>query len=62
MFYALVKKGKSMSDNLIKFVALAPCTYTNPLTTIPADYNDGWLNLYDYGIYAIAGPNWSNNQ
>ena len=62
MFYSLVKKGKSVSDSLIKFVALAPCTYTNPTTSVPKDYKTGLMKMMDIGVYALAGPNWVSDQ
>ena len=60
MFYSLIKKGKEMSDNLIRFVALAPCTYAAP-STIPRNYETGLFKMQEVGVYALGGPNWEED-
>ena len=44
MFYALIKKGKAITDNLIKFVALAPCTVADESSLDPM-YEDGIFKM-----------------
>ena len=60
MFYSLIKKGKKMSDNLIRFVALAPCSYASE-STVGADYKEGLFKMMEYGVYALGGPNWEQD-
>ena len=60
MFYALIKKGAELSNNLIKFVALAPCSYAAE-STVPTDYKQGLFKMMDNGVYALGGPNWDKD-
>ena len=60
MFYSLIKKGKDMSDNLIKFVALAPCSYAAE-ATVPLDHTTGLFKMIENGVYALGGPNWEQD-
>ena len=57
MFYALVKKGRDISESLAKFIALAPCTVISR-EQVPADYKTTFFKLHDIGVYAMFGPNW----
>ena len=61
MFYGLIKKGKEISDNLHKYVALAPCTVAGE-STIVHDYENTLFRLQDLGIYATYNtPSWNHD-
>ena len=59
MFYGLIKNGKEISDNLHKFIALAPCSYPdigNP------DPEENLFKLQDIGVYAMFNtPTWDDD-
>ena len=67
MFYGLSHIEESyLEKNLIKFIALAPCsisTGVNLPTGEPdiAYYNETFFRLHDLGVYAIKGPNWERD-
>ena len=56
MFYALIEKGKEISDSLHKFVALAPCSIMKLVSDNPFE---NLFKLQDIGVYAMfATPTW----
>ena len=59
MFYALIKKGKDLSDSLHKFIALAPCSIGSLGQTKP---EDNMFRLQEIGVYAMyATPTWEDD-
>ena len=67
MFYGLSHIEESYLDkNLIKFIALAPCSLSTGLVT-PwgkpdiASYKETYFRLQELGVYAVKGPNWDSD-
>lgn len=62
MFYGLSHIEESYYEkNLIKFIALAPCSVSTAWGTDLEFYKKTWFRLQDLGIYAIGGPNWDRD-
>ena len=68
MFYALSHIEESyLKDNLIKFIALAPCSistghYDRKGVPDPEYYEGINFKYEDLGIYNVGGPNWVENK
>jgi len=63
MFYGLSHIEESYFEkNLIKFIALAPCSVSTCGGSPDLEYFEkNWFRLQDLGVYAIAGPNWDHD-
>ena len=67
MFYSLAHIEESyLEKNLIKFIALAPCSigtgWTFPDGKPDVDhYKNGIFKFQDEGIYSFGGPNWDQD-
>ena len=67
MFYGLSHIEESyLEKNLIKFLALAPCSVSSGAVTPSGDadiklYKDTFFRLQDLGVYAVKGPNWDRD-
>lgn len=67
MFYALSHIEEFyLKDNLIKFIALAPCSISTGITKDDGTpdvewYDENEFKLHDLGIYDVAGPHWDEN-
>ena len=67
MFYALAHEESYLQNNLIKLIALAPCSVADDGNKTPdgkpdADYyKNGIFKFQDEGIYSIGGPNWKHD-
>ena len=64
MFYGLSHIEESyLEKNLIKFLALAPCSVFSPGGE-PVDiefFKKTAFRLQDLGVYAMGGPNWDHD-
>ena len=67
MFYALSHIEESfLKENLIKFIALAPCSIWNGVLDKddvhdPEAYEDSTFRYHELGIYNVMGPNWETS-
>ena len=67
MFYGLSNIEETyLEKNLIKFIALAPCSVSTGLLTPSgepdiAGYKETFFRLQDLGVYAVKGPNWDRD-
>ena len=67
MFYGLSHIEESYHEkNLIKFIALAPCSVSTGSITPDGKpdinlYKDTWFKFQDFGVYAVKGPNWDRD-
>ena len=67
MFYGLSHIEESfLQDNLIKFIALAPCSISTGVLLPNGDidhsaYEGSSFHYHELGIYDIMGPNWDTS-
>ena len=67
MFYGLSHIEESyLEKNLIKFIALAPCSVPTGLVTPDgkpdiATYKKTSFRLQELGVYSVKGPNWDSD-
>lgn len=67
MFYGLSHIEESyLQNNLIKFIALAPCSVSTGVATSTGEpdidaYEKTFFRMQDLGVYAFNGPNWDRD-
>ena len=62
MHYALAQDSDWFKERLERIVMLAPCFYRYyPALFLEWEYNNSLATFRDAGIYAIGGPNWTED-
>jgi len=62
MHYALAQDSDWFKERLHRAVMLAPCFYrVYPSPVLDWEYNNSIATFRDNGIYAIGGPNWTED-
>ena len=63
MFYGLTQMSKTYFDlNIETFIALAPCVIpSNLVPDINVPFAEGVGKYRSLGVYAVSGPNWTQD-